>query len=131
VCGRLDAEVKAAAIRVAEENDLQPERLNDNAATFLPNGFNPASCDELFSHPRLLVLGMPIRDLFLMKMYRDSALDEQDMVAMWPLAGFKNAQEVVDAFYSAYPHAPADPYLSELPIAVSARARTPLPSSEK
>ena len=107
---------------VALEHDLSPTWLNANAAQFIPATFDPEACEVLLDLPRLLVLGAPTRDVFVMKMYRSNPNDLSDMVAMWPYTGFTHAQEVVDAFFAAYPHAPEDEYLDSLVIGVAKRA---------
>jgi hypothetical protein len=64
----------------------------------------------------------PIRDVFLMKMYRGLPNDHADMVTMWPHTGFTSAQDVVVAFWAAYPHAPVDPYPDQFVREIAARA---------
>ena len=96
-------------------------------AMFLPATFDARNCDVLLDHPRLLVLGAAIRDVFVMKMYRADANDLADMVVMWPETGFKTAHEVVGAYVAAYPHAPDDPHLDTLVIEVAKRAGADLP----
>jgi hypothetical protein len=85
---RLNEELRTAVEKVALENDLAPDWLNANAAPFRPNSLDVKACDQLLDHPRLLVLGAPIREVFLMKMYRAWPNDQADMVTMWPHTGF-------------------------------------------
>ena len=96
--------------------------MNSNAAAFLPATFEPDLCEVLFDHPRLLVHAAPLRDVFIMKMYRADPNDIADMIAMWPHAGFTSAAQVVDAFAAAYPHVDRDPHLVRLVIDIAARA---------
>jgi hypothetical protein len=51
----------------------------------------------------MLVLGAPMREVFLMKMYRGFPNDVADMIRIWPQIGYINAEDVVDAFFAAYP----------------------------
>ena len=83
----------------------------------------------LMEHPRLLVLGVPMRDLFLMKLCRADPNDVADMVVLWPDTGFATAREVVDAFYLAYPLAPEDDFLEEFILEIAARAGSDVPRS--
>jgi hypothetical protein len=119
---RLDEELQEAVESVASDHDLAPTWLNANAAMFAPATLDPAACEVLLGHPRLLVLGAPLNEAFLMKMYRADPNDVADMITMWPHIGFKSAQEVVDAFFAAYPHAPADSGLASFIVEVAARA---------
>lgn len=124
---RFDDELRRAAEQVAAAHDLPAGWLNDSAAMFLPVTFERDSCDVLMDHPRLLVLGAPLEVVFVMKMYRADPNDQADMVAIWPHTGFRNAQEVVDAYFAAYPHAPDDPHLDQFVIEVASRAGHSLP----
>lgn len=47
-----------------------------------------------------------------MKLYRSNPQDYEDMVSIWLDCGFVDAEDAADAFRSAYPHAPDDPYLA-------------------
>lgn len=62
-----------------------------------------------------------------MKMYRADTNDRADMVTIWPQTSSRSAQEVVDAFFAAYPHAPDDPHLDHFVIEVASRAGHSLP----
>lgn len=124
---RFDGELRRAVEHVAAAHDLPPRWLNDNAAMFLPATFERDDCDVLMDHPRLLVLGAPLEVVFVMKMYRADPNDQADMVAIWPQTRFRSAQEVVDAFFAAYPHAPDDPHLDQFVIEVASRAGHSLP----
>lgn len=119
---RFDEEFRGAVAQVAVDNDLAPNWLNSNAAAFIPATFDPHRCEVLFDHPRLLVLAAPLRDVFIMKMYRADPNDVADMILMWPHVGFTNAGEVVDAFAAAYPHVDRDPHLDKLVVDIAARA---------
>jgi hypothetical protein len=60
--------------------------------------------------------------VFLMKMYRGLSNNLDDMIAMWPLIGFTDAHELVDAFMMAYPHAPQDEHLAQFVIDIARHA---------
>lgn len=127
---RLDAELRHAAEVVGERHGLGAHWLNDSASAFTPAGFNPSECEVLFEHRRFVVLGAPLRDVFIMKLYRADPADVDDMVAIWPhiAHGFTNATEVAAAFYDAYPHAPDDEHLPEwISKAICSRTAHPLP----
>ena len=123
----IDEELQQAAADIAAIHGLDPRWLNADAAMFLPATFDTRDCDVLLDHPRLLVLGAAMRDVFVMKMYRADANDLADMVVMWPETGFRTAHEVVGAYVAAYPHAPDDPHLDTLVIEVAKRAGADLP----
>lgn len=50
----------------------------------------------MFEHPNLLVLGPPMDQVFLMKLSASRAPDVSDMVVLWPLCGFADADDVVN-----------------------------------
>jgi hypothetical protein len=64
---------------------------------------------------RLLVLGAPLRQVFVMKLFaaRGRARDYDDLVALWPACGFESAEQAVELYRSAYPHETEDPHLVE------------------
>ena len=68
----------------ASDHGLSPTWLNANAASFIPATFDPGECEVFLAHPRLLVLEAPLRDVFVMKIYRGSSNDLDGMVAKWP-----------------------------------------------
>lgn len=119
---RLDQQLVDAATSVAEVHGIQPNWLNDWAAGFAPATLLEADCDVLLDHPRLRVLGSPLSQVFVMKLYRMSAQDVDDMARIWPLAGFGSAEEAESMFWHAYPHAPPDPYLVEAIRAIAKRS---------
>ena len=80
----LGAELRRAVASVASDHGLSPSGLNVNAASLIPATFDPRECEVFLDHPRLLVLGAPLRDVFVMKIYRGSPNDLDGMVAMWP-----------------------------------------------
>ena len=123
----IDDELQSAIASVAADHDLSPDWLNADAVMFIPATLDPDSCDVLLDHHRLLVLGAPMREVFAMKMYRSLPNDVADMIAMWPLIGFTNAQQVVEAYFAAYPHAPADEHLDQYVIDIAARAGDEIP----
>jgi len=110
---RMDQELTSAVAAVGARHDLAPKWMNDSAAAFAPQTFDEAECAVLLDRPRLRVLGLPLRDAFLMKLaaVRVRTRDYDDMVSLWPSAGFTSAAEVVEAMSHAYPAAPDDPHL--------------------
>lgn len=109
--GRVGEELREAVERVAKLNDLAVNWLNDNAAGFRPFTFEERDCDVLLDHHRLLVLGAPLDQVFLMKLYRVDAQDYEDLITMWPRCTFASPADVAAQFQQAYPHAPDDPGL--------------------
>jgi len=98
---------------VAARHDLAPTWLNANAAPYLPRTFDAADCEVLLEESRLRVLGAPLGQVFLMKLYAGRAQDHDDMVSIWPDAGFATAAEAAAMFWAACPHAPSDEFLVE------------------
>jgi len=86
----------------------------------------------LFDHPRLLVLGAPLRDVFVMKLYRAEANDVADMRVIWPhiAPDFRTGAEVAARFFDAFPHAPDDEFLASF-IANDIAATTDHPLPER
>lgn len=108
---RLDAELKAAIATVGERHGLSSFWLNDSAAAFRPQTFEEGACEVLLESGRLTVLGAPLEQVFLMKLYAARAADYDDLVSLWPLCTFGSPEEAVKQFGAAYPHLEADPYL--------------------
>jgi hypothetical protein len=111
---RLDQELRDAVERVALRHHLGPAWINDDAAGFRPSTLSDKDCEVLLDHPRLLVLGAPLDQVFLMKLYRVDAQDYEDLVTLWPLCGLQSPENAVALFHQAYPHAPDDPYLASM-----------------
>lgn len=65
----------------------------------------------------------PAGVVFVMKLYRASPQDHEDMVTLWPISGFNSPDDAADAFERAYPHAPDDEFLASY-IAEIAREAT-------
>lgn len=112
---RIDADLADAVAAVARVHDLAPRWLNDASAPFRPQTFVQADCEVLLDHARLLVLGAPLRQVFLMKLFaaRVRSRDYDDLVTLWPECRFDAAEEAVELYRDAYPHEAEDPYLVE------------------
>ena len=110
----LDEELREVIADVGERHDLRVDWLNDRARGFTPATFRIDECALLFERRRLTLLGAPLKQVFVMKLYRNDPQDFEDMVRIWTLCRFTSPQAAVDAFYEAYPHAPADEHLIAL-----------------
>ena len=112
---RIDADLADAVVAVARLHDLALNWLNGASAPFRPQTFVQADCDVLLDHARLLVLGAPLRQVFVMKLLaaRVRSRDYDDLVALWPECRFESAEEAVELYRDAYPHEAEDPYLVE------------------
>lgn len=110
----LDATLRSAVEIVAARHGLQPNWLNDHARPFAPQTLREQDCDVLADLPALRVLGAPLDQIFLMKLYatRVRTSDVEDMVALWPRTGFASAEQAVGMYYEAYPLAEEDPFLA-------------------
>jgi hypothetical protein len=79
------------------------------SALFTPHGLTVETCEVLYQHTNLLVLGPPPDYIFLMKLYAARAPDYDDLVALWPSCTFHSPQEAVDRFVQAYPRSESCP----------------------
>jgi hypothetical protein len=109
VGGRLEA----AVAKVAERHDLAPKWLNDRSRPFLPVTFNVEDCEILLDDPRLLVLGAPLDQIFLMKVHAGRAADATDLEALWPRCSFGTPAAAAAAYWAAYPDDHPDPHLAD------------------
>lgn len=109
---RVDEELRQAVQLVAKRHGLAPQWLNDSAAGFVPATLKVEDCDVILDEPRLLVLGAPLRQVFLMKVFAGRERDQDDLVSLWPQLGV-TPEEVADEYWTAYPAAPADPFLAD------------------
>ena len=124
---RLDANVVDAARQIAARRDLADDWLNDRASAFWPADADFADCTVAHESAGLVVKVPPACVVFVMKLYRASPQDYEDMVLLWPDCGFTDPAEAADAFWRAYPHAPDDEFLADYihGIAAEADARPP------
>lgn len=115
---RIDDELRGAARAVAARHHLAIDWLNDHAAAWTPATFTVAACPVLVEHPHLLVLGMPLRDVFLMKLNRALPADLDDMRRIWPYITeqFASAAEVIAAYQAAFPFEPNDEHLGQFVV---------------
>lgn len=119
---RLDEELRRAVERVADLHGLTADWLNDNAAGFRPITFEEKDCDVLLDHSLLLVLGAPLDQVFLMKLYRVDAQDYEDLIRLWPQCHFASPVDAASQFQKAYPHAPDDPGLVNMIVDIERAA---------
>ena len=108
----LDLDLAQAAAEVGAGHGLGVGWLNAHAAAFAPLTLELAECSVLIDRPRLQVLGAPLDQVFLMKLYAARDRDLDDLRVLWPHTGFATAEQAVEQFWAAYPHAPDDPYLA-------------------
>ena len=57
------------------------------------------------------VLGAPLKQIFVMKLFAGRSEDYDDLLAIWSDCGFSNPEEAVQLFREAYPREDQDPYL--------------------
>ncbi len=118
----LSAELAQAADEVGAAHGLGVGWLNARAAVFSPVTLGVEDCAILLDRPRLQVLGAPLDQVFLMKLYAARDRDLDDLRALWPLTGFGSPQQAAKQFWQAYPHAPEDPYLATFIASVAETA---------
>jgi hypothetical protein len=108
---RLGASLREAVVQVADRHGLAPRWLNDSAAGFTPQTFDEAACTVELDHPRLLVLGAPLQQVFVMKLFAARAVDVSDLTAIWSECGFESPEQAADLYFAAYPHLEWDEFL--------------------
>lgn len=101
---RLGLSLKDAVEQVADRHGLAPRWLNDSAAGFTPRTFDEATCTVELDHPRLRVLGAPLQQVFVMKLFAARAVDITDLTAIWSECGFESPEQAADLYFAAYPH---------------------------
>jgi len=104
--------VQAAAAEVALLYEPSAVWLNAAAAPYGPVTLQEADCSVLLDHPRLRVLGAPLQQVFVMKMFANRPIDLPDLAALWPVCGFVSVEAAVSAFYAGYPLENTDPHLA-------------------
>lgn len=114
--------VRRAAHTVGQRHDLSPNWLNDSATAFRPGTLDDADCEVLLDHPRLRVLGAPLRQVFLMKVHAARTRDYDDLVALWPHCGFDSAEHAQAEYRRAFPDAADDPHLADWIKGIARRA---------
>jgi hypothetical protein len=67
---------------------------------FRPGTFQEQECEVLLDRGRLLVLGAPLDQVFLMKLYAARAPDYDDLVRLWPRCAFGTPEKAVEQFYA-------------------------------
>lgn len=111
---RLDDQLRTAVHAVAQRRGLAPRWLNDAAVAYLPATFQEDDCTVMLDHPALLVLGAPLEQVFLMKLFASRARDTDDLEVLWRHCAFESPEQAADAFHQAYPHLEPDENLADL-----------------
>jgi hypothetical protein len=108
----VDGDLAEAVRRVADRHGLAPKWLNDRSRPYLPATFHERACDTLLDRPTLEVLGAPMDQVLLMKVFASRAADIDDIEVMWEHCSYETPEEVAHAFQQAYPHLEPDRYLA-------------------
>lgn len=120
----LSSEVLEAARVVGARRDLPDGWLNDHAAPFWPADADIDGCRVVYRGTHFVVKVPPARVIFVMKLYRGSPQDYEDLVLLWPACGFESPADAVAAFWRGFPHAPDDEYLIDYVTGIAAEATT-------
>lgn len=107
----INPELRKAIKRVAVSRELPEHWLNQSAMAFVPNTLNEGEQHIVLKRGRLIVLGVSNEVLFLMKLNSNRRRDHDDLLRIWPTTKYKTADEVLNAYNTAYPMAIEDPYL--------------------
>ena len=67
----------------------------------------------------------PAEVIFVMKLYRADPQDREDLLTLWPTCRFTDPTDAADAFWRAYPHAPADKHLADYIADIAREATSP------
>ncbi|HEY7947042.1 MAG TPA: DUF6036 family nucleotidyltransferase [Acidimicrobiales bacterium] len=119
---KLGASVKEAVAQVAERHGLAPRWLNDSALAFYPQTLNEEDCTVELDHPRLRVLGAPLQQVFVMKLFAARAVDIADLTAIWSECGFESPEQAAMLYFAAFPHLAPDEFLVDEIRAIAERA---------
>lgn len=106
------------AAAVAADAGLAPDWLNDAVKAFLPGEDSGATV--IFERPGLRVSIASPRYLFVMKAIAGREADEEDLRALYALAGFGSASEALDTVERAYPTRPLSPAVQYLVEGIAA-----------
>ena len=79
----------------------------------MPHGFNPDRGEVIWADDRLVVIGAPIDQVFLMKVHAARASDLPDIRSLWPRSGFETVDEAAKAYSDAYPLEANDHHLAD------------------
>jgi hypothetical protein len=109
---RFETDLSEAIDRVGSRHDLRQGWLNDAAAAFWPPGASYDDCEIVYEHEALVARTPSAEIVFVMKLYRADPQDREDLISLWPRGSFTDPDNAVEAFRSAYPHAPEDEYLA-------------------
>jgi hypothetical protein len=91
----LDVELVQAAERVAARRSLRQGWVNAGPLPWRPATLRDGDCEVIVDHPRLRVLGAPLRQVFLMKLISTRVRDSADVALLWPHSGFATPEEAV------------------------------------
>lgn len=109
----VDEDLGDAVRRVADRHGLAPKWLNDRARPYLPATFDARECETLLDHPALEVLGAPMDQVLLMKVFASRAADIDDIAVVWAHCSYETVEDAAHAFHEAYPHLESDSYLAD------------------
>jgi hypothetical protein len=109
----IDEELRVAVARVAARHGLAPAWLNDRARPYLPATFQEDDCQVLIDRPNLTIMGAPLDQVLLMKVFASRAADADDIQILWEHCSFETPEEAADAFHRAYPHEEVDEHLAD------------------
>lgn len=110
---RLGPELREAVAAVGVRNGLGTRWLNDSATMFAPQGLVDDLCAVVVRTSTLVVLEPPATYVFAMKLSSRRVADTADLRPLWPLTGFRSADEAVAFMESCYPYLEPDPFLPD------------------
>jgi len=59
------------------------------------------------------VLGAPLQQVFVMKLFAARAADFDDPTALWGQCGFSSPEQAAESYQAAYPHLERDDILAD------------------
>ncbi len=108
---RIGPELRKAIEKVATSRELPKHWLNQSAMAFAPNTLKEEEQHVVLKRGRLIVLGVSNELLFLMKLNSHRRRDHDDLLRIWPMTTFTNADQVLREYNTAFPMSTNDPYL--------------------
>jgi Nucleotidyltransferase of unknown function (DUF6036) len=119
---RLESSLEAAVAEIATRHDLAPHWLNNSAGRYIPTTLHKEDCSVVIDHARLRVLGAPLQQIFVMKLFAARTVDIADLMVIWNECGFVSPEQAADLYHLAYPHLERDEYLADYIRELAVRA---------
>ncbi len=99
--------------KISQSEGVSIEWMNNRSRPFCPQNLNQQGCRLIMKIYNTELYVPSFDSLLVMKMHASRGeRDLVDMYLLWGQCSFTSIKEIEDAYWAAYPDAPADPYLS-------------------